>query len=197
MGEALSITLEADERATLAPDSARFKGVYQQLQPRSADQVRELLGFSDTAAEALTRSQARFSPLRLPSAIAAPENLESKDLATRAQARSVTHEAFRAFVHGGNVDALIHMKPAFDRYLELNKAVINIATLLDIEVANGATLTISASTHVVKARKIIIHPTGRIVCNGSTTFKIVSLEGLGTKPVVTGPRATGVRTLRQ
>jgi hypothetical protein len=197
MGEAISLSLEADERVTLAPDSPRFKGVYQQVQPRSADQVRELLGFSDTVAEGLAKSRARFGPERLPAATAAAENLDAKDMATRAQARGVTHEAFRAFVRGSNVDALAHMKPAFDRYLEINKAVINLCILNDIEVADGATLTISASTHVVRARKIIIHPTGRIVCNGSTTFKIVSLEGLRPKPVVTGPRATGVRTLRQ
>ena len=70
------------------------------------------------------------------------------------------------------------MKPTFERFLDISKAVLYIAILQDIEVANGATLTISKNTHVVEANKVIIHGTGRIVCNGSTKFKIASLEGV-------------------
>ena len=47
-----------------------------------------------------------------------------------------------------------------------------------IEVFDGATLTISANTHAVYARKITIHRTGRIVCIGATTFRVTSVEGL-------------------
>jgi hypothetical protein len=182
MSEGQSISLEPGECVTLAPESSRLKGVYKQVRPRSADEVRELLSLTGAAAEAAQKSRICCGPDRPPAATPAAEDLDDKDDEKRANARGLTYQAFRAYVHGDNPAALAHLKPAFDRYLELSKAIINIAYLQDIEVADGATLTISASTHVVNARKVIIHRTGRIVCRGSTTFKIVSLEG--TRPLV-------------
>ena len=53
MTEAQSLKLEADECATLSPESGRFRSVYQQVQPRSAKEVRELLGLSPEATSAV------------------------------------------------------------------------------------------------------------------------------------------------
>src|SRR5215207_6602517 len=98
MSEPQSLSLEAGECATLTPGSSRFKGVYQQMLPRSADHVRELLSFTGAAAE----------------------DLDAKDAETRANARNLTYQAFNAYVHGDNAASLAHMKPAFDRYLEIH-----------------------------------------------------------------------------
>jgi hypothetical protein len=65
-----------------------------------------------------------------------------------------------------------------NKFLDVTKSVINVAFLQDIEVADGATLTISANTHAVYARNVVVHRTGRIVCQGSVTFRINSLEGI-------------------
>ena len=190
MSEDQSLTLEPGECMTLSPDSSRFKKVYQQLSPRSADDVRAALGLSDHALESAHKAGICGCGTQLPAATVAAEDLDSSDETTRAAALSLTHRAFGNYVYGTNPAAFTNFKPAFDRYLAVNKAIINIATLLDIEVGDGATLTISASTHVVKARKIIIHRTGRIVCRGATTFKIVSLEGLGRRIIDVGSIAT-------
>src|SRR6266478_5470486 len=170
MSEVQSLTLEPGECVTLSPDSSRFKQIYQQVYPRSADEVRDSLSLSTDAFEAVRKAGICDCFAKPPASTVAAEDLDSSDPATRAAALSLTHRALNAYVYGTNPAALAYLGPAFDRYLRLNKAVINIAVLLDIEVSDGATLTISASTHVVKARKIIIHRTGRIVVLGSTTF---------------------------
>lgn len=178
MTEAQSLKLDADECATLSPESGRFRSVYQQVQPRSAKEVRELLGLSPEATSAVHAAGICCHGGEVPAASAAPEELDSKDPMIRAAARQSTYAAFNAYVRGPNPEVYAYLVPTFNRYLDINKAVINIAWLTDIEVLDGATLTISASTQLVRANKIIIHRTGRIVCRGSTTFKIVSLEGI-------------------
>jgi hypothetical protein len=189
-----SLTLEENESITLSPDSARFKDVYQQVHPRSASDVRDMLGLQGRALEAVQKAGRRV--FSLPSKTIDETDLESADLKTRAVALASTHEAFHAFVHGSNFEAFAQLAPTFDRYLATTKAVINIAILFDIEVANGATLTISASTHLVRARKIIIHQTGRIVVRGSTTFKVVSVEGQRIRRIDVGPVIREVDRLR-
>lgn len=173
-----SLTVDIGECMTLSPESGRFKDVYTRINPRSAEEVRKLLGLTPEAAQALHESGMCCMPLTVPASTAAAEDLDDKDPEVRALARSTTYQAFNAYVHGANPAAVAHMVPAFNRYLDINKAVINIALLLDIEVANGATLTISKNTHVVNARRIIIHKTGRIICQGNTTFRVTSVEGI-------------------
>jgi hypothetical protein len=196
MSEPPSISLEPGECVTLSPESSRFKGVYQQITPRSADEVRELLGLTGAAAEAVAKSRTCCLPGSGLVATPAAEDLEAKDAETRVNARRRTYDAFYAYVYGSDTSSLVQLKPAFDRYLGVFKAIINVVLLLDIEVADGATLTISPSTHVLRARNIIIHNTGRIVCQGSTTFKIVSLKGDRPKPAY-GPvaAATSFQTI--
>ncbi|HVJ44147.1 MAG TPA: hypothetical protein VM639_21770 [Dongiaceae bacterium] len=196
MSEAQSLTLESGECVTLSPDSSRFKQAYQQIYPRNADEVRAALGLSDDALESVRKAGICNCASKPPAATVAAEDLDSSDSTARAAALSLTHQAFSSYVYGTNPAVFAPLVPAFNRYLALNKAVINIAVLLDIEVGDGATLTISASTHVVRARKIIIHRTGRIVVRRSTTFKIASLEGLRPRIIGTGPITAAAATLR-
>ena len=178
MASVTDLRVEEGECATLAPGSQRFKDVYRQERPRNAADVRKILGLSDDSLKPLHEAGACCVPSRRPAAIASMEDLDAADPAVRSNARQLTYQAFDAYVYGGASRSSDHLVPMFDKYLELSKAVLNIAWLQDIEVLNGATLTISANTHAVYARKIIIHPTGRIVCHGATTFRVTSVEGL-------------------
>ena len=174
---AQDLTLEEGESFTLSPDSHRMKGVYTRENPRSAVEVRKILGLSAESAKAVHEAGGCCSGPHPPAASAAADDLESEDPETRAMARRVTYQAFNAFVYGSSPSRVAHLEPAFDRYLAVNQAVLNIAHLNDIEVFDGATLTISAATHAVYANKVIIHRTGRIVCIGAMTWRIASLEG--------------------
>ncbi len=174
--DAQSITLEPGECVVVSPESPRFKDSYTQVRPSTAEEVRETIGLSTESAKALL-DQGACQPCAALSATVPADDLESKDDAVRARARDITHEAFNNYVYGLNPASLSQMKPTFERYLDINKIVLHIITLQDIEVGAGATLTISGNTHLVVANKIIIHGTGRIVCNGFTKFKVTSVEG--------------------
>jgi hypothetical protein len=179
MSEAPSLKLEDGECITLSPTSERFKSAYRQVQPRRAEDVRKILGFSEAGAKALAQNTC-CSPA--PTFTPRPEDLDAEDPEIRIAARRAAAVALQAFVNSATPAAFAYLTPALDRFLEITKAVINVVTLCDIEVGNGATLTISPSTLVVYANKVIIHGTGRIVCDGPTTFKITSLEGI--RPIV-------------
>jgi len=183
MPDAPSLRLEADECVTLSPTSDRFKGAYQQSQPRRAEEVRGLLGLSEAATKALQEGMCCPGPTT-PAFVPRAEDLDSPDAATRNAARRAAYNGLQAYVHSTTPGAFDYLKPALDRYLDISKAIINWITLSDIEVANGATLTITANTHLVFASKVIIHGSGRIVCQGATTFKITSLEGVRPIPPV-------------
>jgi hypothetical protein len=186
----MSLSLEVGETVTLSPDSPRFRLAYERVRPRSADEVREIMGLSQRSLEVVQKRGACCGGSTAFATTVAAEQLDAKEPVVRAAARAVTYAAFKAYVHGINPTSLEQFKPAFERYLELGKAVISIVHLLDIEVADGATLNISASTHVVRARKLIIHRTGRIVCHGSTTFKVASVEGQSRR-ILTAATAIG------
>lgn len=178
MATVTDLRVEEGECTTLSPGAHRFKDVYRQERPRSAPEVRKILGLSDESMQALHDSGACCIASRRPAAIASLDELDAQDPAVRSNARQLTYQAFNAYVYGGAAGSSDHLLPMFDKYLEISKAVLNIAWLQDIEVFDGATLTISANTHAVYARKITIHRTGRIVCIGATTFRVTSVEGL-------------------
>lgn len=177
MADAQSIRVETGECVVLSPESPRFKESYRQVRPRTDDEVREIIGLSAETAKALHEQGRCCQPSASPSATVSAEELDSPDEAVRARARDITYKAFKNYVMGANPSSLSQMKPAFARFLDITKAVLNVVALEDIVVADGATLTISNNTHLVTANRIIIHNTGRIVCSGFTKFTVTSLEG--------------------
>ena len=180
MPDAPSLKIEAGECVTLSPNSERFKSAYQQIMPRSAAQVRATLGLSDAAAKAVQEQRACCQ--RVPAVVPRADDLQSEDAATRTAARSAAYATLQAYVNSPTPGAFAYVTPVLDRYLEISKAILNLVTLADIDVADGATLTISKNTHVVYANKVTIHGSGRIVCQGTKTFKVASVEG--THPLV-------------
>jgi len=178
MVDTQSIQVEPGEHIVLSPESQRFKRNYRQVRPRTADEVREIIGLSAESAKALHEQGACCQPSANFAATVSAEELDSADDAVRARAWDITSKALKNFVYSVNPASLSQMKPAFEGYLHKGEAVLNIAALQDIVVADGATLTISMNTHLVTANKIIVHKTGRIVCSGFTKFTVTSIEGI-------------------
>lgn len=171
------LRVERGERIVLSPDSPRFRENYQQLQPRTAMQAREILGMSPEVAKSLYERGVRPERSALSSAPVAAEDLDSRDEAVRARARTNIGNALLDYVYAPDTKFLTEMEPAFVKHLEYLRPVIMIAVLPDIEVAAGATMVVSVDTHVLKANNIVISGTGRIVCLGPTKFEANSIVG--------------------
>lgn len=180
-----NLTLEEGECVSLSPESRRFSQAFRELRPRSIDEVRETLGVSNPGAHAATSSACCLPP-ELTSTLITPEQLESEDREVRANARALAYTAARAYTHAFDIAALAPWRPVMDRYIELTRPFINVALLLDIDIAAGATLTLSKQTHVLQANRITIHGNGRLVCKGHTTIKAKSVEGVRRLPLGVG-----------
>lgn len=174
---AQSIRVEMGECVVLSPESQRFKENYRQVHPRTADEVREIIGLSTETAKALREQGVCCQPSENFSAIIPAEELDSPDGAVRERAWNIAQTALTRYIYSANPQSLSQMEPLIARYLDITKAVLNIAVLPDVEVGSGATLTVSTDTHLVRANKIVIHDTGEILCSGFTKFTATSLEG--------------------
>jgi hypothetical protein len=176
MADNQSLRVEARESVVLSPGSQRFKENYRKVRPRTALEVRSIIGLSDEMAKTLRERGACCQPMDT-SAIVRAEELDSPEDAVRARALEITDKALYSYVCSANPAFMVQMEPAIGRYLDIINLVLNIVTLQDIEVADGATLVISSDTHRLDANKIIIHGTGRIDCSGITRFNVASIEG--------------------
>lgn len=174
-----ALRVEAGETVVLSPNSARFKAVYENVQPRTIAEVRAILGLSEESSKALAAAPQCCKKSAIPAALITPADLAHKEPAVAARAYHLAYAAAAEYVRAANVTHLEHWVPALDLFISIAKASLNIARFRsDIEIADGATLTISPNTHAVYASAIRIHGTGRIVCSGPVTFKITSLEGI-------------------
>ena len=171
-----NLQVEAGETVMLTPDSSRFRYLYRQVRPRSIDEVRTHLGLSKEATKIAKQRQCCQSA-ELPSVLVTPEDLESEDSATRFRARTAAYQVASAYVRSPEPANLSHWTSVLNRFLEMTKAIIHVVELYDIDVANGGTLIISANTQAVYAHDVRIHGSGRVICQGSVTFHINSLEG--------------------
>jgi hypothetical protein len=174
--------LEENESVTASPSSARFAKYYRQHRPQTIDEVRELIGI--TAEVPHEHVACCHTPDVLASRLVTPGDLEAKDDATRHLARDLAHAAGRAYVRGISTVGLEQWKAVLDKYVVIGGAIIYILKLGDIDIANGATLTLSANTHGLYANHITIHGSGRIVCQRDVTIRSTSLQGI-IPPVVT------------
>ncbi|WP_395292367.1 hypothetical protein ACF9IK_01205 [Kitasatospora hibisci] len=171
-----ALRLEANEKLVLSPDSPRFASGYRQVRPQSIDEVRRLLGpvnVPDSRAENLLAARVPELTKRL----LRPEDLKVKDPNARAEARRLAYLAAREYVHTANTAPLKQWRPIIDQWLLEVKPVISVFTAGDIDIADGATLTLSANTHALTAQRIRMHGSGRIVCRGSVKISAVSVDG--------------------
>lgn len=171
-----NLFLERGETVLLAPDSQRFSAFYQRVYPRGIDEVRSLLGLTESASQAIEASGCR--KYCTPTALYSPDSLTSDDPATRRRSKATAVEAAYHYVMGVDTGSLAQWKPLLDRYIEIGKVVINIILLQDIEISDGATLVISASTNALYANNIKIHDTGRMWCQGDVSIRCTTLQGV-------------------
>jgi hypothetical protein len=173
--ETPSLRVEKGEKVTLAFESQRFKGSFRKVRPRSANEVRQLVGLSDGMAQTL-RERGVCRHEASPAAIVSADELDSSDKSVRGRALAITEKALYDYLYAVSAAPLAQMESAIGRYLEIADVVLNVAVLQDIEVADGATLTIPANTHVVEANKIILHGSAQIDCVALTKFRVKSIE---------------------
>jgi hypothetical protein len=174
------LRVEPGETVVLSPTSSRFKAVYERLQPKTIAEVRAAIGLSEASAKAVASRRCCEDSVAT-AAVMTPDDLEHSDPEVAKRAQALTYAVAAEYVRAPDVAHLANWVPALDRFINLWQASLNVATFeSDIDVADGATLTISRSTHAVRANAVRIHGTGRIVCEGDVTFKIASLEGVAT-----------------
>lgn len=166
----------AGENVTLSPDSPQFGACYLQIRPRTIDEVRKLIGLSEDGAKS-ARDEASCLPQVACAPVISPDDLESTDAEVRERAHDLAHQASREYLRSADPQHLSPWRPVLNRFLQLSESVLNVAALAEIEVASGATLTISRNTHAVYARNVSIHGAGRIVCKGPVTFKVATRDG--------------------
>lgn len=177
MTDTQSIYIESDESLVLSPESERFKENFRQVKPRTAIEVRKIIGLSEEMAKTLHQRGVCCQQSMNSSAIVPAEELDSPHDAVRARALDITDKALYSYVCSVNPALMVHMEPAIGRYLEIINLVLNIVTVYNIEVADGGILIVPSDTHLVEANNIIIHGKGRIDCSGFTKFDVTSIKG--------------------
>src|SRR5713101_2455087 len=144
------LRLEEGECVTLSPDSPRFRAVYQQIRPQSIDEVRKIMGLSEEAAQAVAE-QTCCRPSTATAALVPAADVTSEDDQVRFRARQVAYDVSREYLSSANPSYLAPWQASLDAFIVATKAVLHLAFLGDIDVTNGATLTISSTTQVLYA----------------------------------------------
>jgi len=176
--EAPSLRVPPGETVLLSPESDRFKGRYRTVEPRTAQELRGLVGLSEEGAAAAREAGVCCRPVDLVGLIPSPGDLDSEDEGVRGSAFDVVGRALRAYLRSPTPKQFVLMEPAIGRFLELMEVTVNLVTLNDIHIADGATLTISTNTHLLEANRVVIEGTGKIDGSGYMKLKVTSIEGI-------------------
>jgi len=134
------------------------------------------MGLSEEAAQAVAE-QTCCRPSTATAALVPAADVTSEDDQVRFRARQVAYDVSREYLSSANPSYLAPWQASLDAFIVATKAVLHLAFLGDIDVTNGATLTISSNTQVLYANNVVIHGSGKIVCKGPVKFKISSLKG--------------------
>jgi hypothetical protein len=177
VSDAPALRVLSGETVLLSPESDRFKEFYRSTQPRSAQQLRKMIGLSDAGAEAARAAGVCCQPGDQPDAFPPPEDLSSDDEVVRGRAFDVVGRALQTYVRTPTPQQLVPMEASIERFFELTGFIVNLVALQDIYVADGAVLTVSENTHVLEANKVVIEGTGRIDCSGYMKLNVYSIEG--------------------
>lgn len=174
--QAPNLILEADECLTLTPDSPRYKDAIEQYRPQTIAEVRKLLGPSSSVDKPTTTTMCCLPP-ELTGSLPAADALSSSNDQERFSARLQTAAIAGAYVRAADVTPFKQFEPLLDRFIQVNKAILYSFLFADIDIGNGATLTLAKNTHILFAGNIRMHGTGRIVCKGPTTIRATTLNG--------------------
>jgi hypothetical protein len=117
--------------------------------------------------------------------------LTSTDPQVRFRARQLAQTAASAYVRAAEVSQLKLWEPFLDRFIQITKASLAIYRFGDIDIANGATLTLGPRVQALYAGNIRMHGTGRIVAKGPATIRATTMSG-PTRPLIAATLDTGV-----
>lgn|SRR5262245_5456683 len=171
-----SLTVEENNCVTLSPESKALGHVFKQYRPRTIAEVQELIGIKLPEAAIPAVGSVSCRAPALATGFVAPDAVMAEDPDIRHRARALAYLAAREFVHGRTV-GLEHWRDTLDSFVRGTIAVVNVALLWDIDVENGATLTIAGNVHGLHVRDIRLHGTGRIACLGPVTIRAASIVG--------------------
>lgn len=176
-GEADDLRVDTGETLVLSPQSERFQRCYRIAQPRTAQEFRALVGVSEEAAQTFRQRRGPTRSVDEVGGYVLPEELDSPDDYVRGRATALASSALLEYLKSADPYMMPQVEAAIGRHLEIREVVLNLATLADIYVADGATLEISDDTHLVEARNVVIKGNGKIRCGGFTKFSVESIEG--------------------
>lgn len=172
-----SLQVESGTQVVLSPESTRFTKSYRQIRPRTAEELRELVGLSVETATALRRAGKYCERSSKGITTVGVEDLDSMDRGVRARAHRITGNALEHYILGLDPEVPVKMKATFARYLEIWEVVLNAVALPElVEVNDGATLSIY-DTHLVQGKRILIHGTGKVVCIGVMKVEVDTIIG--------------------
>lgn len=186
----VDLAVEIDESVTLSPTSTRYASAYRTLTPRGIEEVRDLLGIvpavdqrmRDLGAGGCGCGGGKGSYRGRTTPVHKPEDLRSEDESVRAAALRDAKVGAHRYLRGEQVSPA--QMAYLDAYIAISKAKVSMALFQNITVQDGATLTVSASTHALYANKIVMYGSGRIVCSGPTTVRCASMAGFQSKPAL-------------
>lgn len=184
------LVVEEGETVVLSHSSNKFKSIYQKIKPESIDHIKELIGvpkrfqktkssirqtFSTCSPE--SSSVFKKSSLNISARMISPSVLtdDKSSEEEKIEARRFAREAAKQYIYG-STDVDTH-KALIEAYLTLRGVFVYVPIFNNITVYNGATLNIAANTFLVRANNICLYGSGKIVCNGPTTFESNTFKG--------------------
>ena len=185
-----NLVVEEGETVVLSYSSNKFKGIYQKIKPESLEHIKELIGvpkrfqktessirqmFSTCSPESSSvfkKSSLNISARMISPSVLTDENSSEEE---KIEARRFAREAAKQYIYG-NTDVDTH-KALIEAYLTLRGVFIYVPVFNNIVVNNGATLNIAANTFLVRANNICLYGSGKIVCDGPTTFDCAIFKG--------------------
>jgi len=190
--ESGDLIVHEGETKVLSYASEEFKPFYQEVRLDSVDELKDLIGVPDTFVSPHL-SAYHFSAMaggpgsspktnkpitKFRARTISPDILTDRNAPVKEKEGILefSRDVIKRFVYG-NSEAYTQHRGLIDAYLKLKKAVITVPFFRDITVYPGGTLNIAANTFTVYARKIRLYGSGRIECDGPTTFDCTSFEG--------------------
>lgn len=184
------LIVEEGETVVLSYSSKKFRSIYQKIKPDSVDQLKELIGipkqfqktnssicqtFSTRSLE--SSSVFKKSSLNLSARMIPPSVLTDAESSEeeKIEARRFAREATKQYIYG-NIE-MAHQKSLIEAYLKERGVAIFVPIFNNITVHNGATLSIAANTFLVRANNVCLYGSGKIECNGPTTFDCSTFKG--------------------
>ncbi len=179
------LVVERNETRILSYQASWSRPHYREIRPKGVDEVKEVLGVPDSAVgprpgqgDPKARSIAAEDRRLLRAKTVELKALSDRTLsgAVLAENLRMARAATRNYIYGSSAE-YGHWRAAIEEYLNLKRPVLLVPFFNDVVVNDGATLQVAADTHAVYANRVRLFGSGRIECQGPTTFDCASFEG--------------------